>query len=94
MSQEADKVVWYFCLFKNFSLFVVIHTVPGFGVVSKAEVDVFWNSCFLSDPIDVGHFISDPSAFSKSSLNIWKFTVLILLKPGLENFEICSCVVV
>ena len=72
----------------NFPQFVVIHTVKGFGVVNKAEVDVFLEfSCFLNDPVDVGNLISGSSAFSKSSLNIWKFTVHILLKPGLENFE-------
>ena len=66
----------------------MIHTVAGFGIVNKAEVDVFLElSCFFDDPADVGNLISDSSAFSKSSLNIWKFTVHILLKPGLENFE-------
>ena len=66
----------------------MIHTVKGFGVVNKAEVDVFLElSCFFNDPMDVGNLISDSSAFSKSSLNIWKFTVHVLLKPGLENFE-------
>ena len=68
--------------------FVVIHTVKGFGIVNKAEMDVFLElSCFVNDPEDVGSLISDSSAFSKSSLNIWKFTVHVLLKPGLENFE-------
>ena len=68
--------------------FVVIHTVKGFGIVNKAEVDIFLElSCFFDDPMDVGNLISGSSAFSKSSLNIWKFTVHILLKPGLENFE-------
>ena len=86
--QEAGKVVWYSHLFKNFPEFVVIHTVKGFGIVSKAEVDVFLKLfCFFYDPMDVGNFISGSSAFSKSSLNIWKFTVHVLLKPGLENFE-------
>ena len=81
-------MVWYSHLLKNFSQFVVIHTVKGFGVVSKAEVDVFLElSCFFNDPTDVGSLISGSSAFSKSSLNICKFTVHILLKPGLENFE-------
>ena len=76
-------MVWYSHLFKNFPQFVVIHTVRGFGVVNKAEVDVFLElSCFFNDPEDVGN-----SAFSKSSLNIWKFSVHILLKPGLDNFE-------
>ena len=81
-------MVWCSHLFKNFPQFVVIHTVKGFGVVNKAEVDVFVEfSCFIDDPMDVGNLISDSSAFSKSSLNIWKFMVHILLKPGLENFE-------
>ena len=81
-------MVWYFHLFKNFPQFVVIHTVKGFGIVNKAETDVFWNSlAFFDDPADVGNLISGSSAFSKISLNIWKFTVHILLKPGLENFE-------
>ena len=88
ISQEAGKVVWYSHLFKNFPQFVVIHTVKGFGIVSKAEVDVFLElSCFFNDPMDVGNLISGSPAFSKSSLNIWKFMVHILLKPGLENFE-------
>jgi len=81
-------VVWYSHLLKNFPQFVVIHTVKGFGIVNKAEVDVFLElSCFFNDPADVGNLISGSSAFSKSSLNICKFTVHILLKPGLENFE-------
>ena len=88
ISQEAGKVVWYSHLFKNFPQFGVIHTVKGFGIVNKAEVDVFLElSCFVDDPTDVGNVISGSSAFSKSSLNIWKFTVHVLLKPGLENFE-------
>ena len=75
-------------LFKNFPQFVVIHTVKGFSVVNEAEVDVFLElSCFFDDPADVGNLISGSSAFSKTSLNIRKFTVHILLKPGLENFE-------
>ena len=75
-------------LLNNFPQFVVIHTVRGFGIVHKAEVDVFLElSCFLNDPVDVGSLISGSSAFSKSSLDIWKFSVHILLKPGLENFE-------
>ena len=79
-------MVWYSHLLKNFSQFVVIHTVKGFGVVSKAEVDVFLElSCFFDDPTNVGNLISGSSAFSKSSLNIWKFMVHKLLKPGLEN---------
>ena len=86
--QEAAKVVCYSHLLKNFPQFVVSHTVKGFGIVNKAEVDVFLVfSCFFNDPADVGNMISGFSAFSKSSLNIWKFIVHILLKPGLENFE-------
>ena len=81
-------MVWYFHLSKNFPQFVVIHTVKGFGLVSKAEGDVFLElSCFFDDPVDVGNLISGSSAFSKFSLNIWNFTVHELLKPGLENFE-------
>ena len=81
-------MVWYSHLFQNFPQFVVIHTVKGFGIVNKAEVDVFLElSCFFDDPVDVGNLISGSPALSKSSLNIWKFTVHILLKPGLENFE-------
>ena len=88
ISHEADQVVWYSHIFKNFPEFVVIHAVKSFGVVNKAVVDVFLAlSCFFDDPTDVGNLISGTSAFSKSSLNIWKFTVHILLKPGLENFE-------
>ena len=88
VSQEAGKVVWYSHLFKNFPQFVVIHTVKGFSVVNKAEVDVFLEfSCFFYDPMDVGNLISGSSAFSKSSLNTQKFSVHILLKPNLENFE-------
>ena len=88
VAQEADKVVWYYHLFKNFPQFVVIHTVKGFGVVNEAEVDVFMEfSCFFYDPTDVGNLISGTSAFSKSSLHIWKFSVHILLKSSLENFE-------
>ena len=83
-------MVWNSYLFKNFRRFVVIHTVKGFGIVNKAEVDVFLElSCFFDNPEDVGNLISGSSTFSKSSLNIWKFTVHILLKPGLENFEYC-----
>ena len=82
-------MVWYSHLFKDFPEFPVIHTVKGFGIVNKAEVDVFLErSCFFDDPTDVGNLISGSSAFSKSSLNIWKFTVYILLKPDLENFEL------
>ena len=81
-------MVWYSHLFKNFLLSVVIHTVKGFVVVNKAEVDVFLElSCFFNDPTDVGNLTSGSSAFSKSKLNIWKFIVHVLLKPGLENFE-------
>ena len=81
-------MVWHCHLFKNFPQFVVIHTIKGFGVVSKAEIDVFLElSSFFDDPADVGNLISGSSAFSKSSLNIWKFTVHVLLKPGLENSE-------
>ena len=88
VSQEAGQVVWYFHLFQNFPQFIVIHTVKGFGIVNKAEIDVFLQlSCFFDDLADVGNLISDSSAFSKSSLNIRKFTVHDLLKPGLWNFE-------
>ena len=81
-------MVWYSYLSKNFPQFVVIYTVKGSGVVNKAEVDIFLElSCFLDDPVDVGNLISGSSAFSKSTLNIWKFMVHVLLKPGLENFE-------
>ena len=85
---EAGKVVCYSHLFKNFPQFVVIHTVKGFGVVNKAELDVFLElSCFFDDPTDVGNLISGFSVFSKFNLNIWKFSVHTLLKPSLENFE-------
>ena len=81
-------MVWYPHLLKDFPHFVVIHTVKGFGIVNKAEIDVFLElSCFFDDPEDVGNLMSGSSAFSKTSLNIRKFTVHILLKPGLENFE-------
>ena len=81
-------MVWYSHLFKNFPQFVVIHTVKGFVIVNKAELDVFLElSCFFYDPMDVGNLTSGFSAFSKSSLNIWKFMVHILLKPGLDYFE-------
>ena len=102
-SQEAGQVVCYSHLFQNFPQFVVIHTAKGFGVINKAEVDVFLElSCFFDDPADVGNLISGSSAFSKSSLNIRKFTVHELLKPGLENFDHyfasmwdeCNCLVV
>ena len=86
--QEAGQVVWYSHLLKNFPQFIVIHTVKGFDVVNKAEVDVFLElSCFFKVPTDVGNLISGSSAFSKSSSNIWKFMVHVLLKPSLENFE-------
>ena len=88
ISQEAGKVVWYPHLFKNFPQFVVIYTVKGFSVISKAEVDVFLElSCFFNDPMDVDNLISGSSTFSKCSLNIWKFLVQVLLKLNLENFE-------
>ena len=83
-------MVWDSRLSQNFPHFVVIHTVKGFGIVNKAEIDVFFFpelSCFFDDPADVGNLISGSSAFSKTSLNFWKFMVHILLKPGLENFE-------
>ena len=81
-------MVWYSHLFQNFPQFIVIHTVKDFGIVNKAELDVFLELfCFFSDLADVGNLISDSSAFSKTSLNIWKFKVHVLLKPGLENFE-------
>ena len=103
VSQEADQVVWYSYLFQNFPQFIVIHTVKSFGVVNKAKVDVFLElSCFFYDPTDVANLISGSSAFSKTSLNIWKFLVHILLKLGLGNFkhhftsvwDECNCVVV
>ena len=88
VSQEAGHVVWYSHLFNNFPQFVVIHTVKGFSIVNKAEIDVFLElSCFFYDPVDISNLISGFSAFSKSSLNIWKFSVHILLKPHSENFE-------
>ena len=109
ISQVAGQVVWYSHLFQNFPHFVVTHTVEGFGTVNKAEVDAFrqhsllfrWsNGCWQFDPNQIGQ--SGSSAFSKTSLNIWKFTVLVLLNPGLENFEHyftsvwddCNCAVV
>ena len=103
ISQEAGQVAWYSHLFKIFPQFVVVHTVKGFGIVNKAEVDVFLElSCFFYDTTDVGNLISGSFAFSKSSLNIWNFMVHILLKPGLESFEHyfasvwdeCNCAVV
>ena len=81
-------MVWYSHLFQNFPQCIVIDTVKGFGMINKAEIDVFLElSCFLDDPVNVGNLISGSSAFSKTSSNIWKFTVHILLKPGLESFE-------
>ena len=81
-------MVWYSHLSQNFPQFIVIHAVKGFGIVNKAEIDVFLEfSCFFDDPADVGNFISSSSAFSKTSLNVWKIMVHVLLKPGLENFE-------
>ena len=103
VSQEAGQVVWYSSLLQNFPQFIVIHKVKGLGIVNKAEIDVFLElSCFFDDPVDVGNLISSSSAFSKTSLNIWKFSVHVLLKTGLENFEHyfasmwnkCNCVVV
>ena len=92
-------MVCYSHLLKNFPQFIVIHTVKGFGIVNKAEIDVFLElSCFFDDPVDVVNLISGSSAFSKYSLNIWKFMVHILLKPGLENFEhyflVCEMIVI
>ena len=101
ISQESGQVVWYSHLLKNFPVYCSPH--KGFGVVNKVEVDVFLElSCFFDDPMDVGNLISGSSAFTKSSLNIWKFTVHVLLEPGLENFEHsfvsmwdeCNCTVV
>ena len=101
--RRPGQVVWYSYLFRNFLQLVVIHTVKGFGIVNKPKVDVFLKlSRFFDDPMDVGNLISASSAFSKSNLNIWKFTVHVLLKPGLKNFEHyfasvwneCNCVVV
>ena len=103
ISQEVGKVVWYSYLFKNFPQFVVIYTIRGYSVFSEAEVYVFLNfPCFLCDLVDVGSLISGSSVFSKTSLNIQKFSIHVVLKPGLENFEHyfasmwdeCDCVVV
>ena len=81
-------MIWYSNLLKNVPQFILIHTVKGFGIVDKAEIDVFLElSCFFDDPVEFGNLFSHSSAFSKSSLNIWKFTVYILLNPDLENFE-------
>ena len=103
ISQEADQVVWYSHFFKNFPQFTVIHRVKGCGIVNKTEVDAFLElPCFFSDPVDVGNLISGSSAFSKSSLNIWKFIFNITVEVWLEDFELyftsmseeCNCVVV
>ena len=81
-------MVWYSHLFQNFPQFIVIHTVKGFSIANEAEVDVFLEfSCFFEDPVDVVNLISGSSAFSKSNLNMWEFSVHVLFKPGLENFE-------
>ena len=80
-------MVWYSHLSQNFPQFIVIHTVKGFSIVNKAEIDVFLELLFFHDPADAGNLISGSSAFSKASLNIWKFMVHVLLKPGLENFK-------
>ena len=88
ISQEAGQVVWFSHLFKNLPQSVVIHTVKGFGIVSKAEVEVFLELlCFFNDPMDAGNLISGSSAFSKSIFNIWRFAADVLLKPGLENLS-------
>ena len=103
ISQEAGQVVWYSHLFQNFPQFIVIHTVKGFGIVNKAEIDVLLELSFFSDdPADVGNLISGSSAFSKTNLNIWRFMIHVLLKPGLGNFEHyftsvwdeCNCAIV
>ena len=103
ISQEVGQVVWYSHIFKNFPQFFVIHMVKVFGIVNKAEVNVSLDlSCFFNDPMDVGNLISDSFPFTESSFTIWKFTVHLLLKPGLENFEHyfismwdeCNCAVV
>ena len=103
ISQQAGQVVWYSYLFKNFPQFVLIHKIKVFGLVNKGEIYVSLEFlCFFDDPVDVGDLISGSSAFFKTSLNIWKFMVHILLKPGLENFEHyfasmwdeCNCAVV
>ena len=92
VSHEAGKEVWYSHLFKNFPQFVLIHIVKGFSVFNEAEVDVFLEfSFFFYDTVDVGKFISNSSAFSKSSLNVWDFSVHILLKSSLENFDDLLC---
>ena len=89
VSQKAGQVVWYSHLFKSFPQFIVIHTIKGFGIVNKAEIDVFVELfCFFDDPLDVGSLVSGSSAFCKTILNICKFTVLVLLKCCLENLRI------
>ena len=101
VSQESGQVIWYSHLFQSFPQFIVVYTVKGFCIVNKSEIDVFLElSCFFDDPADVGNLISGSFVFSKTSLNIWKFTVHVLLKPGLENFkhyftgvwDECNCV--
>ena len=103
VSQEAGQIIWYSHLLQNFPQFIVIHTVKGFGIVNKAEIDVFLKlSCLFDDPADIDNLISGFSAFPKTSLNTWKFMAHILLKPGMENFEHylnslwdeCNCAVV
>ena len=103
VSQEAGQVIWYSHLFQNFPKFVVICTVKGFGVINKAKVDIFLElTRFFNDSADFGNLISGSSAFSKTSLNTWKFMVHVMLKPGLENFERyftsmwdeCNCAIV
>ena len=103
VSQQAGQVVWYSYLFQNFPWFIVFHTVKGFDIVNKAEIDAFLElSCFFDDPADDRNLISGSSTFSKTSLNIWKFIVHALLKAGLENFkhhstsmwDECNCVTV
>ena len=88
VSQEAGQVAWYSDLFQNFPQFAVMHTVKGFGIVNKTEIDIFLElSCSFDDPVDVGNLISGSSAFSKSSLYFWNFSVHALLKPSLNDFE-------
>ena len=88
VSQEASQVAWYSHLFQNFPQLIVSHTVEGFVIINKVEIDVFLElSCFFVDPADIGNLISGSSAFFKPNLNFWKFIVSILLKPGLENLE-------
>ena len=88
VSQEAGQVVWYSHFFQNFSQFIVIHIVKDFGIVNKAEIDVFLElSCFFDDPADIGNLVSCLSVFSKCGLYIWKFSVHVLLRPRLNGFE-------